>query len=159
MKATNVLNKLNVANVKALFTKVALIGFAAGGALLITPAKANAQVAFGFRVGHARVGVYAPGPAYYAPAPAYYAPAPEYYQVQPRYAVPAYGYANGNGYYRHEEWEREHRDFDRHDFNQDRRDLDRHDFDHHDFERHDFEHHDFDHQDERRDDHRDWERH
>jgi hypothetical protein len=100
MKITNV---LNLANAKALLTRAAMVGLVAGAAFMATPAKANAQVALGLRIGHARVGVYAPGPAYYNPAPVYYNPGPVY-------VAPAYGYAYGYrpDYNRY----RDHRDFD-----------------------------------------------
>lgn len=116
---------LHVDSLKALFTKVALIGFVAGVALLATPVKANAQIAFGFRIGHARVGVYAPGPAYYAPSYGYYAPAPAYYPPEPVYGAPAYGYYNDNAYDRHEGWERDHHHYDHRHFDNDRRNFDR----------------------------------
>ena len=66
---------INALNLKAVFTKAAIVGAVAGAALLATPAKANAQVAIGIHFGHR--------PVYVAPAP-YYAP--------PVYAAPAYGY-------------------------------------------------------------------
>lgn len=114
MKLTNA---LNLVNAKAFFTRAAMVGLVAGAAFMATPAKANAQVAFGLRVGHARVGVYAPGPVYYNPAPVYYNPAPVY-------AAPAYGY--GYEGYRHDrDWDRDRRDFDRRDYDHDRRDFDR----------------------------------
>ena len=128
MKAINV---LTLTHEKAPLAKLVMLGLVAGAALLAAPTQANAQVAFGLRLGQARVGVYAPAQTYYAPEPAYYAPAP------PAYYAPAFGYYN-RGYDRHEEWEREHRDFDRHE----------------EWER---EHRDFERRD--RDDHRDWDRH
>jgi hypothetical protein len=101
MKTTNV---LNFSNAKALITKAAMVGLVAGAALLAAPTKANAQVAFGLRIGHARVGVYGPGPAYYNPGPVYYGPRPVY--VAPAYG---YGYYGAPGYRR--DWDR--RDWDR----------------------------------------------
>jgi hypothetical protein len=86
MKLANAL-KLN--NVKTAVTRAAAVALVAGAAFLATPAKANAQVAFGFRAGHVRVGVGIPGPVYvaprpYYPAPVYVAPAPVYRYYGPR---------------------------------------------------------------------------
>ena len=106
MKISNV---LHLADAKTLITRAAMVGLVAGAAFLATPAKANAQVALGLRIGHARVGVYAPGPAYYNPGSAYYNPAPVYYNPGPVYVAPAPVYGYG---YRHDhDWARDHRDF------------------------------------------------
>ena len=82
MKLTNAL-KLN--NVKTALTRAAAVALVAGAAFLATPAKANAQVAVGFRAGHVAVGVGIPGRVYAAPAPYYAAPV----YVAP---APVYGY-------------------------------------------------------------------
>jgi hypothetical protein len=96
-------NALRLSNVKTLFPKAALLGLVAGAAFLAAPQKANAQVAFGVRVGPARVFV-APRPIYVAPR-RYYAP--------PVYVAPApvYGY----GYYHRDFYDRrwDHRRFER----------------------------------------------
>jgi hypothetical protein len=86
MKLTNAIT-LNT--VKTAVTRAAAIALVAGAAFLATPAKANAQVAVGFRAGHVRVGVGIPGPVYavprpYYPAPRYVAPAPGYGFYGPR---------------------------------------------------------------------------
>lgn len=148
MKTTNA---LHAGSLKTLFIKLALISLVAGAALLATPARANAQVAFGFRIGPARVGVYAPGPAYDAPTYGYYAPAPAYYAPEPVYAAPAYGYYTDSGYGRHEAWTREHGDFDHRHFDHDRRDFDRRNSSRYEEDRRDEGHHE-------RDEHRGWDR-
>jgi hypothetical protein len=80
---------LKLTNVKTVITRAAAVALIAGAAFLATPAKANAQVAVGFRAGHVRVGVGIPGPVYVAPrpyyrAPVYVAPAPVYGYYGPR---------------------------------------------------------------------------
>ena len=80
-------------NLKALLTKAAIAGLVAGAAFMAAPQQANAQVAVGLRFGHARVGVYAPGPVYAEPY-RYYAPPPVYV------APPVYGYYGGRYYER-----------------------------------------------------------
>jgi len=86
MKLTNA---LKLTNVKTAVTRAAAVALVAGAAFLATPAKANAQVAFGFRAHHVAVGVGLPGPVYvgprryYAP-PVYVAPAPVYGYYGPR---------------------------------------------------------------------------
>jgi hypothetical protein len=108
MKLTNAL-KLN--NVKELTTKAAMVAVLAGAAFLATPTKANAQVALGVRIGHARVGV---GVGYVAPRPYYGAPygpvyAPPVY-APPVYVAPAaaYGYYGPGVVYDRRGWD--HRD-------------------------------------------------
>jgi hypothetical protein len=99
-------NSFKLANVKALFTKAAMIGLVAGAAFMAAPAKANAQIAVGIRFGR---------PIYRRPV--YVAPVPIY-------AGPAYGYAPAYGYDRRPDWDRDHR-YDRgRDFDRDHSDRD-----------------------------------
>ena len=102
--------KLSQMSAKLTGGKVKVLGFLgglalAGAAMTVAAPKAEAQVAFGVRIG---------GPRYYAPAPVY---RPYGYVA---HAYPAYGYvapAYGWGrrpdweWRRHEAWE--HRDWDR----------------------------------------------
>jgi hypothetical protein len=86
MKLTNAL-KLN--HVRTAVTRAAAIALVAGAAFLATPAKANAQVAVGFRDHHVGVAIGFPGPVYVAPRryyapPVYVAPAPVYRYYGPR---------------------------------------------------------------------------
>jgi len=91
-------NALKLTNLKALFTKAAMVGLVAGAVFMAAPQKANAQIVFGVRIGHARVGYIAPAPVYVAPAYGYYGPS--------YYAAPAYGYR-----YDHRGWDRHDRRF------------------------------------------------
>jgi hypothetical protein len=103
MKLTNAL-KLNT--VKTLTTKAAMVAVLAGAAFLATPTKANAQVAFGVRVGHVGVGYVAPRRYYVAPYERVYAP--------PVYVAPApvYGYYGPRVIYdRRHDWDRHDRRF------------------------------------------------
>ena len=88
---------MNITNVKAMVAKVATVGLVAAAFLVASPAKANAQVSFGVRVG---------GPVY------------GYGHVRPVYAPPVYGYGYarpGYGYYGHPYgWDRRHEEFVRH---------------------------------------------
>jgi hypothetical protein len=103
-----IVNALTNTNVKALFTRTAMAVFVAGAALMATPAKANAQVSFGIRVGRPH---YAPAPIYVAPRPIYVPPVRVY--APGVYVAPAYGYYDRRAeFYRHHDWDR-HRDWDR----------------------------------------------
>jgi hypothetical protein len=81
---------LKLTNVKTTVARAAAVALVAGAAFLATPAKANAQVAFGFRTHHVAVGVGLPGPVYGGPG-RYYAP--------PVYVAPAPVYSFERGYY------------------------------------------------------------
>ncbi len=83
------INALKLTNVKTAVTRAAAVALVAGAAFLATPAKANAQVAVGFRAGHVAVGVGIPGRVYvasrpYYAAPVYVAPEPVYGYYGPR---------------------------------------------------------------------------
>jgi hypothetical protein len=83
------INALKLNNVKTAVTRAAAIALVAGAAFLATPAKANAQVAVGFRAGHVGIGVGIRGSVYVAPRryyapPVYVAPAPVYGYYGPR---------------------------------------------------------------------------
>jgi len=73
MKLTNA---LTFNTVKAVLTRTALATVVAGAAFLATPTQANAQVAWGVRIGPVAI---ARRPIYIAPAPVYVAPAYGYY--------------------------------------------------------------------------------
>jgi hypothetical protein len=86
------INPLKLNTVKTTLTRTAAVALVAAAAFLATPAKANAQVAFGVRVGP--VAVYHRGPVYarpyvrpYVRPYGYYAPAPVIVEQ-----TPAYGY-------------------------------------------------------------------
>ncbi len=70
---------MKITNVKAMFAKVFTVGLLAGAFAIAAPTKADAQVAFGVRVGP--VAVYHRPPVY-----------------PPAYVGPAYGYGYGYGY-------------------------------------------------------------
>ncbi len=111
MKIVNALT----ANIEAVLTRTAMVALVAGAAFMATPAKANAQVSFGVRVGPV-VGGY----GYVRPRPIYVEPRPVY--VPPVYGAPVYGYYGARpGYDRHDAWVR-HEELDR------RHDWDRRDY-------------------------------
>ena len=56
---------MKLTNVKAMFTKVAMVGLVAGAIALAAPAKADAQVVVGVGFGYPHPGYYY-GPDYYA---------------------------------------------------------------------------------------------
>lgn len=92
------INALKFTNLKALFTKTAMVGLVAGAAFMAAPQKANAQVAFGVHFGRPiyRRPYYAP-PVYIAPVGPAYAYGPAYYGYDHRY------------WDRREHWDRDHR--------------------------------------------------
>ena len=70
---------MNMTNLKATVAKVFTVGLLAGAVAIAAPAKADAQVAFGVRVGPVFVGHrYAP-PVYVGPAYGYGYYGPRYY--------------------------------------------------------------------------------
>jgi hypothetical protein len=73
MKLTNV---LTLTTVKAVLTRTAMAAVVAGAAFLAAPTQANAQVAWGVRVGPVAI---ARRPVYIAPVPVHVAPAYGYY--------------------------------------------------------------------------------
>ncbi len=80
---------MTITNVKAMVAKVFTVGLLAGAVVMAAPAKAEAQVGIGVRIG--------PAPYYGYRRPVYVAPAPVY----------GYGYY-GRPYYARPYWE--HRD-------------------------------------------------
>ncbi len=82
---------MQMANVKAMVAKMFTVGLLAGAVAIAAPQKAQAQVAFGLRVGPV---VVHGGPVYPAPVYGY------------GYAAPAYGYYGHEGYARPYGWDR-----------------------------------------------------
>ncbi len=83
-------------NFKTTALKLATLGTLAAAFIVASPAKADAQVSFGIRVGRPVVYPYAHARPYYAP-PAY---------GYGYYGRPYYGYDRHEAYIRHEERER-----------------------------------------------------
>jgi hypothetical protein len=124
---------MNIANAKTLAAKFFTLGLMAGAVALASPAKAQAQVSVGIRLGQPWHGGYVRrGPVYVAPAPAY-----GYYDANV-YGANYYGRGYGDGDRRFDNDRYERRDFDRDDHDRyERRDFDRDDHDR--YERRDFD--------------------
>jgi len=98
---------MKITNVKAMVAKMFTVGLLAAAVVMAAPAKAEAQVAVGVRIGH--------GP-YFAPAyrrPYFVEPAPVVGFYGPAYYGPRYGFDHRYGWDRREEFRHEDRRFDR----------------------------------------------
>jgi len=87
---------MKITNVKAMVAKVFTVGLLAAAVAIAAPAKADAQVAVGVRIGH---GPYF-GPVYRRPV--YVAPAPVYGFYGPSFYAHPYGW-DRHEFYRHED--------------------------------------------------------
>jgi len=98
---------MKITNVKAMVAKMFTVGLLAAAVVMAAPAKAEAQVAVGVRIGH--------GP-YFAPAYRrlyFVEPAPVVGFYGPAYYGPRYGFDHRYGWDRREEFRHEDRRFDR----------------------------------------------
>ena len=87
---------MKITNVKAMVAKMFTVGLLAAAVAIAAPAKADAQVAVGVRIGPAPYF----GPVYRRPV--YVAPAPVYGFYGPSFYAHPYGW-DRRGFYRHED--------------------------------------------------------